>query len=264
MKETEKYPFPERFWSEMMRAGNRLLMLDYDGTIAPFQVNRALAYPTPGIIGLLRKISKKEENRVAVISGRSLAELRKFIGIQGIHLFGSYGMEEEVDGFQVSCPVSEEAKSILEQGRRKIEAAGIMDHLEEKPYSLAFHIRGLQNGTELIRCVMQAWEPLEKTGLIAIIPFDGGVELSAGKTKDFAVDKLLGNSPSETFAVYIGDDDPDEPAFRAVNRFGWGIKAGERKGKTSAKLLLRNSLELVEFLKNWLAVSDGKIKRQAR
>ena len=258
MKEKKNFPFSDRFWSEMKTAASRILMIDYDGTIAPFQMNRALAFPYPGIIELLRKINKLNGNQVAIISGRTLFELKNFIHIKGIHLFGSYGMEEEMQGFQENFRISEEEKTILEQGREKIVNAGIEAHLEEKPYSLAFHVRGVKEGDELIKTVFQLWRPLVKSGSISITPFNGGVELTAGKTKDFAIKKMLCNAPLNTFAVYIGDDIPDEPAFKAVNKCGWGIKVGARKNPTSAKLFLKNSQEIISFLKRWVIEQTEK------
>lgn len=252
MKGRKSFPFPDRFWSEMRRADNCLLMIDYDGTIAPFQMNPALAYPFPGVIELLRKIQQLPGNLVTIISGRTLSELKKFVEIKGIHYFGSYGMEEEVDGHQECFRLSEEGKAILDQGRKEIENAGMQAYLEEKPYSMAFHIRGVKDGSRLISHVLQLWKPLEKTGFISIVPFNGGVELSVGRTKDFAILKMMAKSPAQAFAVYIGDDAPDEPAFKAVNQSGWGIKIGSRNHPTSAKLFLNNFQELSSFLKRWI------------
>ena len=258
MKEKDIFCFPEQFWSELEAAGNRLLMIDYDGTIAPFRINQKLAYPYPGTIELLRNILRNKRNRVAIISGRSLSELKDFIRIEGIHLFGSYGLEEELNGFQESYRISGEEKEILEQGRLRVEKEGINGRIEEKPYSIAFHVRGIKNGNLLIGRVKQVWKPLEKPGSISVVPFNGGVELTIGHTKDFAVEKLLRSVPSDSFSVYIGDDDPDEPAFVAVNQYGWAIKIGKTKKPTAARLFLKDSQEFFSFLKCWLEISSGK------
>jgi len=252
MKERKSFPFPDRFWSEMRTADSCLLMIDYDGTIAPFQINPALAYPFPGVIELLRKIQQLPGNLVAIISGRTLSELKNFVEIDGIHYFGSYGMEEEVDSHQEFSRLSEEEKAILDQGRKEIKNADMQAYLEEKPYSIAFHIRGVKDGSKLISHVLQLWKPLEKTGLTSIIHFNGGVELSTGRRKDFAIQRMMAKAPAQAFAVYIGDDAPDEPAFKAVNQAGWGIKIGSREHPTSAKLFLNNFQELSNFLKRWI------------
>ena len=51
-------------------ARGALLMLDYDGTLAPFRVDPAQARPYPGIAETLDAIMQEGSTRVVVITGR--------------------------------------------------------------------------------------------------------------------------------------------------------------------------------------------------
>ena len=58
-----------------------LLLLDYDGTLAPFRVDRFLARPWAGVRELLTRIQQQGRTRMAIISGRSAHEIRPLLGI---------------------------------------------------------------------------------------------------------------------------------------------------------------------------------------
>ena len=60
----------ELFFCKLATAPARLLLLDYDGTLAPFQVERGHARPYPGVVPLIERIMVAD-CRVVVISGRS-------------------------------------------------------------------------------------------------------------------------------------------------------------------------------------------------
>src|SRR5690349_2940446 len=82
-------PFLER----LKTAACKVLLVDYDGTLAPFSVDREHAFPYPEIPGLLQRIVQCD-TRLVVISGR-LA--REALMLAGVHphpeIWGSHGME---------------------------------------------------------------------------------------------------------------------------------------------------------------------------
>jgi len=63
------------FLRKVARARRSVLLLDYDGTLAPFQRERNHAYPYPGVSGLVREIIETGRTRVAFITGRRAHEL---------------------------------------------------------------------------------------------------------------------------------------------------------------------------------------------
>ena len=71
-----------------------LLLLDYDGTLAPFRVDRFLARPWAGVRELLTRIQQQGRTRMAIISGRSAHEIRPLLGIDPpFEVWGLHGAE---------------------------------------------------------------------------------------------------------------------------------------------------------------------------
>src|SRR5579863_7438399 len=81
------------FFAQLRRASKRALMLDYDGTLAPFTPDRARAFPYKEIPPVVSKIMQCN-TRVVLISGRAATEL---LFLSGIHphpeIWGSHGSE---------------------------------------------------------------------------------------------------------------------------------------------------------------------------
>jgi len=93
-------PFLERLRS----APARVLLLDYDGTLAPFCVDRTLAFPYPEVPPLIVRIMRKG-TRVVLISGRPVREILLLSGIcPQPEVWGSHGLERlKADGrYEVS------------------------------------------------------------------------------------------------------------------------------------------------------------------
>ena len=74
MNGTIRDSLPLSFWRRAARARRRLLMLDYDGTLAPFRVSRMEARPLPGVLRWIEKGARSGRTAFAIVSGRPLAE----------------------------------------------------------------------------------------------------------------------------------------------------------------------------------------------
>jgi trehalose 6-phosphate phosphatase len=85
------------------------------------------------------------------------------------------------------------------------------------------------------------------------LPFDGGLELRAAtKHKGDAVAVVLGEAGDQVAAAYLGDDQTDENAFRAIKGRGLAILVRGEPRPTMADVWLRPPDELVRFLRDWL------------
>src|SRR2546429_9964529 len=93
MKALERQISYGSFLDRLRSASARVLLLDYDGTLAPFSADRNLAFPYPEVPDLLARIMA-EGTRVVLISGRPAREL---LLLSGIHphpeIWGSHGLE---------------------------------------------------------------------------------------------------------------------------------------------------------------------------
>src|SRR5882672_4533403 len=183
-------PFLERLRS----ASTRVLLLDYDGTLAPFVVDRTLALPYPDVPPLIVRIMATG-TRVVLISGRSVRELLLLSGISPQpEIWGSHGLERLMaDGrYEVSSvPAHRDA---LVAAAALLRDAGLEDQIEIKTGGVAVHWRSLDpaRAEKLSREVPRIWKPLLDRAALRILEFDGGLEIHvAGPGKGDAVRVIL-------------------------------------------------------------------------
>ena len=99
--------------------------------------------------------------------------------------------------------------------------------------------------------------PLASAGptVLEYRPFNGGVELRAlGRHKGSAILELLADMAPETLPVFLGDDDTDEDAFRAIETRGYGVKVGNVEKATAACGRLDAIEHVPQFLADWTRV----------
>jgi trehalose-phosphatase len=239
-----------------------LLMLDYDGTLAPFHVDRFAAAPYPGVTDRLATLSGLSRVRLVLISGRTARELRGLLPANtGAEIWGSHGREQlKSDGFYQLFPLDPVQQVALEQVVREMTALGFSEALELKPSSVAIHWRSVAPAKEeRIRTSIQSvFGRLAQPGGLQLLPFDGGLELcSTDRTKGTAVEQILAEEPGAFPVAYLGDDLTDEDAFAALGDRGFSILVHTEVRASSARFWLRPPQELLEFLDRWIAGSQN-------
>jgi trehalose-phosphatase len=237
-------------------------MLDYDGTLAPFHVDRFAATPYPGVEERLAILSTLSQVRLVLVSGRSARELHDLLpsGIR-VEIWGSHGRERLGSGgtyelFALS-PVQQAA---LEQVGLEMSALGFSKTLEAKPTSLAIHWRRFEPAMqERIRSLVQSvFAQIGQPAGLHLLPFDGGLELrSTDRTKGTAVKGILDDEPDGVPVAYLGDDLTDEDAFVAVGNHGYSILVRSEVRASFARFWLRPPEELLAFLDGWIANSQS-------
>lgn len=245
------------FFERVASAAGRLLMLDYDGTLAPFDVRPERAVPYPEVATALAGIVAAGGTRVVIVSGRPAAEVPPLLGLASPpEIWGSHGWERLLpDGRRIVEQPGQAARQGLADAGAALEA--IMPHgarLEEKLASLALHWRALpaSAGEELARRAREMWKPMVENGALELLPFDGGLELrSVGCNKQHAVKALLSETAVDHAIAYLGDDITDEDAFRAVRPRGLGVLVRAAFRETEADVWLTPPEELVEFMRHW-------------
>ena len=249
-------PDPGDFFNDVRRATSRGLLLDYDGTLAPFRVQRDEAVPYPGVRELLQALLDAGHTRVVVISGRRAHDLIPLLGLERPpEIWGTHGWERLLpDGTYACAALDERAAQGLAEARAGFEAQGWTSRCEQKPASLALHWRGLPpDAIEAMRTtVLEQWSRLARRAGLHVNEFDGGLELRVpGRDKGFAVETLLAELGAEALVAYLGDDLTDEDAFRAIKGRGIGILVRPEFRPTAADLWLRPPQELLAFLAEW-------------
>lgn len=236
------------------RPGEWALLLDYDGTLTPIVDNPEKATLDAASKALLIQIGACLQGAIAVLSGRSLAQLRQLLTPFAPTLFGQHGAEWiDARGEIQTFPFDSQA---LAQVRQRLLALcrrypGLA--LEDKGAGLALHYRRLSTAERdkslaSIRRYLEA----EARRLGTHVLQEGKCVFDlhpAGSDKGRCVEQIMGNWPFRgRKPLFIGDDLTDEKGFQAVaGAGGMSIKIGP--GQSMADYRLANP----EALLGWLA-----------
>jgi trehalose 6-phosphate phosphatase len=252
----------ERFLKTVARAPRSLLLLDYDGTLAPFRRERDQAYPYPGSVHLLEEIVRNGRTRVVIISGRDTTETIPLLGVAPVpEVWGLHGLQRRrLDGRIETLPIQERYLDALADASRWLDCQHLWHAAELKTGSIALHWRGLSDPEveELRGRVLAGWTPIAQHSGMELLEFDGGIEIRAPEAdKGDVVRIILGEMEPGTPAAYLGDDATDEHAFQALSGHGLSVLVRPRWRSTAAQLWLKPPGELLDFLTQWLHAIRG-------
>lgn len=231
------------------------VLLDFDGTLSDIVGDPDTATLVPGARSILEVLAARCP--VAVVSGRSLADIRDRIGVPGIWYAGSHGFElcspegvlhENEAGLEI---VRVLAGALAEVRARVGAVDGVL--IEDKRFSIAVHYRNVaaESVDELVAAVRII---AQRNGLRA----DGGrmlIELKPdtgwhkGRAVEWMLDRIDGDEL--LLPVYIGDDLTDEDGFDAVRLRGIGVvvrsaESGDRR--SAARFALGSPSAVCAFL----------------
>jgi len=248
----------DQFFDKVTSSDQSVLMLDYDGTLAPFRPERDQAIPYAGVRERLVKLIRLRSTRLVLVSGRWSEDLIPLLGLHELpEIWGCHGAERVLpDGTIRFVELKPEAQQGLEKARTWAMEKGLQDCLEHKPTSVAFHWRGFDpDRVVMIRITVgQQWAAAAAESGLQLTEFDGGLELRlAGIDKGRAVRDILSGTAAGLPAAYLGDDLSDEDAFAAVPPGGLKVLVRTEFRDTKADLWLKPPGELLDFLDRWLA-----------
>lgn len=262
----------EGFFSALSGAARPLLLLDYDGTLAPFRVDRFQARPWAGVRELLALIQNQGKTRMVVITGRPSGEIAPMLGLDPpLEVWGLHGAERRMpDGrcqLQKAPPVAQKA---LDELRIRLNRDSLGGLFEDKPNAAVMHWRGLTpRQAALVEQKTRAlFEPLARLDGLTLLKFEAGLELRAGRDKGGAVKEILRAAGSRARPVaFLGDDLTDEAAFVAVNQSArphLSVLVRHTWRTTAAEVWLRPPAELRTFLRRWIEAVESPGRRSGR
>lgn len=256
MLQPESQRHIEGFLKAVKQAQRSLLLLDYDGTLAPFRKERDLALPYPGVTELIQEIVRGGRTRVVIISGRDTSEIISLLGVAPmLEVWGLHGLQRrKLDGSVETLQLNERDRNSLAEADQWIDGHQLRHRAEVKTGSIAVHWRGVSEASakDLRDTVMLGWTPIAERAGLELLDFNGGVEIRATKAnKGDSVRLLLSEMEPETPAIYLGDDTTDERAFRAIHGRGLSVLVRPVWRSTAAQLWLKPPEELLDFLTQW-------------
>lgn len=224
-----------------------LLAFDFDGTLSPIVSKPAQARTSRSFLPLLEKLSEQGA-LTAVITGRSLKDVKPLLHFKPDFIVGNHGME----GLETFSTAGTRARKVCRAWVKDLKASwpdirGAF--LEDKKESLSLHYRGVRSparAREALTALVNDLRPKPRViggkYLLNLVP-------QGSPHKGLALKEVMRLS-QRPFALFVGDDDTDEDGFRQKGRI-LSIRVGKKQG-SSAKFYLPNQ-EGVGLLLRWLA-----------
>jgi trehalose 6-phosphate phosphatase len=257
----------DQFFKQLNKAKKKALLLDYDGTLAPFHIDPSKAYPYPGIRDVLNKLIRVPDIRLVIISGRWIKELLPLLQLdKTLEIWGSHGLERrKPNGSYEIASMNEKALHGLAMADDWIEKIGLSGRCEKKPGALALHWRGLDDKKigKIVDKVTPKWSFIAGSSGLSLAEFDGGLELRVPvRNKGDVIRTILEEMGPGTVAAYLGDDLTDEDAFKSIKGKGIGVLVRNELRPTAADIWIKPPNGLLEFLSSWLP-ENQKIDKAA-
>ena len=228
------------------KSNNRLLLLDYDGTLVPFASRPEKAKPDNELLTILKSLSLDTKNKVVIVSGRDKVILDKWFGKINAGLIAEHGawIREEGKDWETIEPLQNNWKEkilpILEYYVDRTPGTFI----EEKEFSLVWHYRRVDNKLASVRSIELKNDLLHFTANLNLDVLEGNKVIEIKKAdinKGRAVLKWISGQNTLRkkgwdFILSIGDDLTDEDVFAVLPESAYSIKV--RLGPSRARFNL--------------------------
>lgn len=236
----------KRRLDEIVKPG-LMCVFDFDGTLSPIVTVPDQARMPPAILTRLLKLS--ELAPIAIITGRSLDDVRPRLGFEPDYIVGNHGLE--------GMPGWESRRQSYEslcQSWKEILWAALEDktlydpgiRIENKRYSLSVHYRLARNQAQTEKQLTALFDRLSPPARViagkcvfSLIPAD-----AANKGKALEQLMQISGAPS---AIYVGDDVTDEDVFQMKRSNLLSIRIGIASD-SAAKFFLPHQPEIVQLL----------------
>jgi trehalose 6-phosphate synthase/phosphatase len=252
-----EYPHPlalQDLMAAYAGARQRLLFLDYDGTLVPIASRAEYAVPSPELASLLGLLTHDPHNCVALVSGRRRADLDRWFGaLSGLWLAAEHGaLMRSPDSGQWESQRPDSSSEWMQRVRPVLEH--FVDRtpgsfIEEKECSLVWHYRlsapqfGDWLAHELVAMLEQM---LAETELRAIRGHKTVEVKPLWINKGIVAERLKGLHGVADFQFAVGDDRTDEDLFAALDASAWTVHVGE--GPSRARFSLADPARVRELL----------------
>jgi len=259
--------FPEL--SAVLDRKKTALFLDFDGTLSHIMMYPDQAAVLPRARELLSRLVQLNNMHIAIVSGRAVADVRTRVGLAGITYVGNHGQEIEgpavsfavelsQDFIKAMCEIVDSVSKLIGRFRGLI--------IEQKGPGTSIHFRmvapdKLASLRDSVRSILLPYlcenRIKVRSGkmVLDIRPPDSS---DKGKAVKWLLGKWAGDGSDKEFAaVYIGDDETDEDAFRVLPAPAVTVRVG-CCSNTRAAYYVNDVNEVLSVLEKLLALNIEK------
>jgi trehalose 6-phosphate phosphatase len=229
-----------------------VLAFDFDGTLAPIVDHPDDARVPADVAQCLARLAQR--HAVAVISGRSIVDVRARLGFEPRFAIGNHGAEDDTSALPaVAREALDHLRARIAAAAAVLAAAGVT--VEDKQYSLALHYR-LAADAAVARVAIEA----------LLVGLPAGLDSFGGKCVVNVVARGLPDKGEALAAIvrragaaaacFVGDDVNDEAVFRRARPPSLTIRIGGDDPTSHAMFFLDDAAELVLVLRRMQALSS--------
>jgi trehalose 6-phosphate phosphatase len=229
------------------------VFLDFDGTLVELADSPDAIEVPATLPALLIGLSERLRGRLAIVSGRAIAELDRHLHSLPCAVAGSHGAELRLPGSELRSAQPPAQLAVAGEAARAYAASDRRLFVEQKPAGVALHYRLAPEREEEVLAFAAALS--RQTGF-ALLRGKMVAELRpVGSDKGEALRCLMAEPPfAGARPLFVGDDLTDEDAFAAADALGGaGILVGPPRASSA-----RWRLPDVPNVLSWLeAGADG-------
>jgi trehalose 6-phosphate synthase/phosphatase len=237
------------------RAKNRLILLDYDGTLVDYHRAPHEATPPEQLLLTLMRLNASPDTRLVIITGRAYADIDRFIGYRSIDLVAEHGaMVRENGQWKELVQDNGTWKQVIHPIMDRFVTACPGSFIEEKRFSLAWHYRNAsgESGFAVSRELIEALQARLPALGLKITDGNKVIEIKKKDIDKGRGTKYLLNGHPYDFILSVGDDRTDEDMFAVLlnNPHAFTIKVGT--GESLAKYRLDHVDHVMRLLNELL------------
>ncbi len=241
-------------------AKNRLILLDYDGTLANFtsQPNSPSLKPTPQLLSILTKLQSPPGNEVVIVSGRSKRNLEQWFKGIPISLVAEHGAWiKEKRTWTQPMPLQQDWQTAILRILNTYHERTPGSIVEQKDYALVWHYRNVPpelafaRNDELRQDIGQAIQD-QNVGI-----FDGNkvIEIKPLNINKGVIAKQKSEARQWDFILAIGDDDSDEALFATLPKTAFTLKVGLKL--SAARFHIQSVETVIQLLQAMVDTTNG-------
>jgi trehalose 6-phosphate synthase/phosphatase len=239
---------------EFLASNERLILLDYDGTLAPFQKTPEQAKPEKKLLKLLSDLCSNSKNSVVIISGRDKETLSKWLGDLPLSIVAEHGAfyRFQQESWQTTLQPGNDWKDMIRPILELSVDRTPGSFIEEKNSALVWHFRKSEPDLAKLRTQELKDALVMMVTNLNIGVFEGNkiievkpISINKGQAIHLWLDKQ-----SWPFIFCAGDDYTDEDMFAALPETAISCRIGS--GQSNAKYRLSSPDQLHLFLKKLL------------
>lgn len=239
-----------QFKSQMDKAQNRVLFLDYDGTMVNFNADPLKASPDEELYSLINKLNDDVRNHLVIISGRKHETLGEWFGHLAIDMIAEHGAwsRSKFGAWEEKPNLSDKWKMAVRPMLESYSDRTPGSFIEEKRFSLAWHYRKVEKGLGELRAneLISNMRYLTREKGLQLLPGNKVVEIKNSEINKGKAASSYIHGKGFDFILAMGDDHTDEDIFESLPDSAVTIKVGS--SVSEAKYYLRSVEEVRNLL----------------